>query len=111
VNKWNYELFKSQGGLHPMQSGRPDDLFLVCASYEERTSAVTQALAASYRSQRAIIYVNRELRETPESDQVEANLQKLYVELQQHSDQVARIEGSWRDPKAQLIALRDDRRS
>jgi hypothetical protein len=107
VNKWNYELFKSQGGLHPMHDGKPDDLFLVCGSYEERTLAVTQALATSYRSRRAIIYVNRELRETSESNQVESNLQKLYDELQHHSDQVARIEGSWQDPRAQLIALRD----
>jgi hypothetical protein len=106
MNKWDFELFKTQGGLRTIREDSPDDLFLVCASYETRSIAVMQSLSSQYRSRRGIIYVNRELRETPKSKNVEYNLSYLYETLRKHCDAVAQVEGSWRDPRKQLTALR-----
>jgi hypothetical protein len=107
MNKWDFELFNTQGGLRSIKEDSPDDLFLVCASYESRTIAVTQSLSSTYRSRRGIIYINRELRDIPKSKNVEYNLNYLYENLRRHCDAVAQVEGSWRDPKKQLTVLRD----
>jgi hypothetical protein len=107
MEKLEIEKFKAQGGLRTVRSGLPDDLFLVCASYEPRTVFVAESLAPEYRSKRGIIYVNREFLEGPGKDKTKSNLDRLNEKLLEHCDAVSLVTGSWLDPKTQLISLKD----
>lgn len=107
MKKWQIGEFRLQGGLKTVRDRIADDLFLVCASYEPRTVAVAESLSPEYRSLRGIIYVNREFLEGRARARTESNLERLREVLSDHCDVVTVAEGSWLDPKAQLISLRD----
>lgn len=107
MNKWKIEEFRRHGGLGTARDGMPDDVFLVCASYEPRSVALAESLRREYRSKRAIIYVNREFLDGPGGAKTKPNLERLREILIEHCDSVDVAEGSWLDPKAQLLSLRD----
>jgi hypothetical protein len=104
---WGIEELKSLGGLRGTREGNaPDDLFLVSASYEGRTLAAAQSFAPDYRAQKGIIYFNKEILRDPNNDNAKINLDNLTEMLNRHCDVIDQVEGSWRDPRLQLIALR-----
>lgn len=102
------EQMIKDGGLGQIVKSRPDDFFIVCASYEPRTLGVATALSPEYRAKRAIIYFNHEFTSYEES---KTSLEKHILELQRlldpHCDEVRLARGSWLSAKEQLVSLRD----
>ena len=100
----------SPTGLGPFESIRPDcpdDLFLVCASYEPRSTAVVENLASDYRADTALIYVNKEFLEGPSGTKTQEAMNRMKELLSSHCDKVLIAKGSWLDPKLQLNALKE----
>jgi hypothetical protein len=107
MTKWSMAEFEASGGLGTVEPGEPDDLFVICASYEPRCSAIASRLSRGYRSRRAVVYFNREFCEGDTGAGVRGSVLDLKRLLEPHCDQVLTAEGSWLDPAAQLDALRD----
>src|SRR5271157_1101348 len=80
----------------------PDNLFLACASFEQRTTSLARCLAEDYRARKAIVYYNQEF---ISYRGVARNLQVLDTALKQKCDEVDKIAGSLIDPKEQFIIL------
>ena len=106
MTKKTVEEFKKAGGLANVPGRSQDHLFVVCASYEPRSIAVAQCLATTYRAERGLVYFNREFLEGRSKDKVQANIGSLLSILEDHCDEIDKIEGSWLDPKDQFEALR-----
>jgi len=104
--KFSSEEIDMMGGIKSIHPQSPDDIILLCASYEPRSLATTQALAPSYRAKRGLIYVNREFLSGPAGPMVNRNLEILQGTLTNKCDLVEIIQGSWLDPKIQLTELR-----
>ena len=104
---WGIEPLQREGGIRTVFEDRPDDLFLVCASYEPRSTTVTETLAKDYRAKLGIIYCNKEFFENRSKSQFEANFEVLKAGFQQHCDEVLEVIGSWLDPKVQFLAVRE----
>jgi hypothetical protein len=100
------EDLSRQGGIASAQSNRPDDLFIVCASYEPRTTFVADSLARDYRTNRALVYVNAEFLQGGAGPKTKANLYRLIECLARHSEDVTVVEGSWLHAVDQLKAIR-----
>lgn len=49
-----------KGLIESPASDQPDELIVLCASYEERALTTVQCLSESYRVRRAVVYVNEE---------------------------------------------------
>lgn len=98
--------FQKQGGLGVFLNDSPDDFFIVCASYEYRTTVVTENLAEDYIAKKGIIYVNKEFLEGRSEHTVSSNRDKLKESLDRHCDDVKVIEGSWIDSKFQFDELK-----
>lgn len=107
MRHWSVSELVNSGGLPTVRDGLADDMFLVSASYEDRTLTVVQSLSSQYRARRGIVYVNRELLKDPFIDKVRPHLEELNKLLALRCESVERVEGSWLDPRAQLLALRD----
>lgn len=107
MRHWSVDELRKHGGLHTIRVGSvPDDMYLVSASYEDRTLTVAQSLAADYKATRGVIYVNEELLADSQGDRVRPHLEELKQILLSHCDAIDLVEGSWLDPKRQLLALR-----
>ncbi len=105
MNQWAIKDFKNLGGLSSVTSGAPDDIFLVCASFEPRSSVARQYLAKSYRAKRGIIYVNKEFLNSSQND-TRKNLKRLKSILRPRCDELVVAEGSWLDATQQLASLK-----
>lgn len=97
---------ESTGGLHEQVEGIPEDIFLCCASYEPRTTAVARILAKSYQCKFGLIYYNREFLVDQSGGPTKKNLDALQGMLEEHCDVMEIVEGSWFDPKIQFMSLR-----
>ena len=97
---------KSLGGLKELVEGTPDDIFLSCASYEARTTAVARSLSKSYRCRFGLIYYNREFFTEHPGGAAETNLGVLEGQLAEHCEVVESIPGSWSDAREQFLSLR-----
>jgi len=93
------------GGIGPIDRQKPDDLYVVAASFEPRGTALTRALAATYRARRSFIYVNRDLDSTPATQVTDSAVRKLKDELEAKTDLAEVVEGSWADAPKQLGSL------
>lgn len=98
--------FRSGGGLRNIIEGRPDELFLVCASYEERSIGAVESLSPEYRCKTGIIYVNEDFLERYEGCSTKERLERLETALKPHCEQLKVARGSWIDAKKQLMAIR-----
>ena len=98
--------FRSKGGLRNIIDGRPDDLFLVCASYEERSVASVESLSQEYRCKTGVIYVNADFIEKYQGCSTKERLEQLKTILKPHCDCLKVAEGSWLDARKQLDALK-----
>jgi len=107
MSRFRIADLKREGGIATRRSDAPDDLFLVCASYEPRTTAVAEAFAATYRSKKGIIYCNREFLEGPARPVVKPNIDKLTDLLRDKCEEVHLVDGGWLDAKEQFTAVRD----
>lgn len=92
--------------LSTVREGVPDDLYLVCAGYEERSSAVTARLASDYHAHKAVIYVNTEFSHKGDNGRTQLTLLQLREILKDHCENVEEVEGSWLNPVTQLRALK-----
>ena len=95
------------GGIQPIESDKKDDLFFVCASFEDRTMFVSKNLADGYQAKRSVVYVNREFLTGSASDKTKTNLYKLVSLVSRFSEDVNVIEGSWLSPAEKLNELRE----
>lgn len=93
----------NSGGLSTMRKRTPDDLFLACASFEQRTSSVADCLAGDYRARKGIIYYNQEF---VSNRKTARNLQKLDKLLRLKCGEIDRINGSLLDPEKQFATLK-----
>ena len=107
MRHWSVSELVNSGGLPTVRDGLADDLFLVSVSYEDRTLTVVQSLSNQYRARKGIVYVNQELLKDPFINKVGPHLEELTRLLALRCDSVDRVEGSWLDPRIQLLALRD----
>ena len=105
--KSTLNAFRGNGGLRCIDEKRPDDVFLVCASYEERTVAVAESLSDDYRCRRGLVYLHRELLENRSKDKFQANITRLHEVLGRHCDRVDEVRGSWLHPRDHFLPLRD----
>ena len=95
-----------KGWVGSVRDGEPDDLLILCASYEDRALAAAECLSESYRAERAVIYVNQEFLDASSGTRTRERLEKLIEHAARHSGQVDVAEGSLFDPQKQLRALR-----
>ena len=107
MDRSKVDELKEAGGIDSIQHSSPDDLFLVCASYEPRSITTAECLAETYRAKKGIIYLNKEFLENRSRDKVQANINTLDKILSQYCEQVFQVRGSWLDPAHQFISLRD----
>lgn len=107
MNGIEIDTFRKNGGLGCISSGQKDDLFVVCASYEDRSLGVVESLSAEYKCKNSIIYFNPDFMNIFNSDRMKENLEKLKHKLEKHSDNVIVSEGSWLDAKYQLEAIKN----
>lgn len=107
MNTFEIEQFRQNGGLTRIDQEKPDELFIVCASYEPRSTAVCGLLSKDYRARTGIIYINREFLEGPVAELTNENLRTLMESLSLHCDNICLITGSWLDPCEQLDLARE----
>ena len=98
---------REHGGVASIRLGIADDLFVVCASYEERTSTATLALADDYRADHAAIYCNREFLSGGASDAVRSARALLRETLSSKCGTVTDADGSWLKAHEQVQAMRE----
>src|SRR4051794_19659119 len=104
----NYESISdlvSSGGVPTIRAGHPDDVFIVAASFEGRSTALTTALATDYRCKNAFVYVNRDLYSDATSEQSNRAERTLLNELAHKSESVQTIDGSWSVAAKQVRSL------
>src|SRR5437016_4204118 len=89
-----------------MRVEEPDDLLILCASYEERALTSSQCLAPSYKARRAVIYINEEFLCGASGAPARGNLYTLVERAARHCEKVDVTEGSLTDPQKQLASLR-----
>lgn len=99
------EDLSRSGGIASIDPQRPDDLYIVAATFEPRGTALSRALAVGYRARTSFIYVNRDLDSTSAANIIEAAVQQLRGDLQTRSDSSDIIEGSWADARKQVESL------
>lgn len=103
-NKFDFRDFIAAGGLCPVDGGQ-DDLFVACASFEERSRASALCLSKSYRARRVFLYVNREFQDLPET---RSNIEFFQATLKSITDDFSGIvSGSWERADEQFRVLRD----
>lgn len=98
--------FRSEGGLRNVVDGCPDELFLVCASYEERSVAAVESLSPEYRCKTGIIYVNMDFLKKYKGCSTQKSLKNLESVLRPHCERLEVARGSWIDAKEQLKAIK-----
>jgi len=103
VAEASLESVADKGGLSTIRKGISDDLFFVCASFEQRTTSAAKCLAEDYRAKKAFVYYNEEFISNRETAR---NLQKLCTVLRPKCDVTDEVAGSLIDPKKQFMALR-----
>ena len=104
--KQTTEELVRQGGIPAVTDNQDDDLLVVSASFEPRTTFVAEHLSSDYKVRHAIIYVNMEFMDGKAGRLVRPNLYRLVEMLAHHSDQVSVIEGSWLSAVEQIQSLR-----
>lgn len=107
MTKTPYQAFKQSAGVGTIRPQQPDDLFIVCASYEPRSIAVAKVLADDYRCHRAILYCNKEFHRGRRGEPARKNLARLQEIFTACSDEYRIVEGSWLDPSIQLLKMRE----
>jgi len=95
-----------KGGIRPILEERCDDIFLVAASFEPRSVALTNGLASGYRAIRSFVYVNRDFMVTPAADAMKSAIATLQTNLEPKSDHFRIIDGNWEDIGVQVEAIR-----
>ena len=106
MNRHRVFDLKQQGGIDTCRTGVPDDIFIVCASYEPRTMASAECLAADYFAEKAFIYYNGEFLKGHSQPTVQSKISQLTELLKGKCSKVATIEGSWLDARLQFTAVR-----
>jgi hypothetical protein len=91
------------GSIGPIENGR-DDIFIVCASFEERNLAVVNRLGEMYRATRSVIFKYDVKSKT---DLRERNLQKLKGALALHSDCIYCITCDLHDPLDGILEFQE----
>ena len=104
-NCGSVEAFIANGGLRPIENNESDDLFLTCASFEQRSTGLVSCMTSNYRVHQSVIYVNsefRDLRGTQES------ISLIESRLRGVSDNYMGLRlGSWGNAVDQFRALRE----
>lgn len=95
------------GGVRPILAERRDDVFLVAASFEPRSVALTNGLALDYRAVRSFVYVNDDFLVTPGADAMKTAIAALQANLEPKSDHFRIIDGSWENAGVQVEAIRN----
>lgn len=95
------------GGIGTMSEDQIDELLLLSASFEPRSTYVADNLSDGYRARRAFVYVNSEFIEGQAGQRTRKNLYRLVEKASRHADEVSVIEGSWLSPVQQIKAIRD----
>jgi hypothetical protein len=97
--------FLDHGGLETIVKGSPDDVFLTCASFEQRSEFVAKSMLNNYWAKRGIVYLNREFQKeghTPE------HVNNIVASVTKHVDGFGGLTiGSWEDELEQFKTLRD----
>ena len=91
-----------------MRPGVPDELLLVCSSYESRSVTIAECLAKDYRATKGVVYVNKEFLESGVAPAMNENLDKLKKLLAPHCDELVVAQGSWLQPNVQLNSLKHE---
>lgn len=104
-NYGTFESFVAHGGLSPVDGAVADDLFLTCASFEERCTGVAQCMIGNYKVKRSAIYVNSEFKGLARTRENILNVEsKLRIVSSDYSG--IRV-GSWADSVEQFRVLRE----
>ena len=96
-----------KGGIAPIDAGQPDDVYLVAASYEPRSIALTGALAPHFRAVTSFVYFNKEFLSSPAAGAIKTAIDHLQQDLGEKSEKVHVVKGSWENAFAQVEAMRD----
>lgn len=84
----------------------PDDLFVACASFEDRSKSVSLNLPADYKAASALVYVNREFLCDAPGARTRRNLYQMIEALARRVGSVRVAEGSWLCAQTQWGVLR-----
>lgn len=107
TGSFKYDALKSSGGLGTVRENKPDDIFLVCASYESRSLAGVESLSEDYHAKKGIIYVNEEFIQGLDGQRTRKNMKQLEEQLEPHCDEVVIAMGSWLETDVQLDTLKE----
>lgn len=112
MTQWTVTEWKRLGGLQTIRDDMPDDLFVTCASDEERTTFAVENLTPNYRAKKGVIYVNEEVFRgvgvDTEEDRTPLYLQGLSQLLRGRCDEICIAQGSWIKVEVQLKALKEE---
>ena len=97
-----------KGLIESPASDQPDELIVLCASYEERALTTVQCLSESYRARKAVVYVNEEFLVGAGGAPARQKAYQLVEHVARHCERVDVAEGSLYDPHKQLNALRSN---
>jgi hypothetical protein len=103
-NVGTIETFIGQGGLFPIDRSESDDLFLTCASFEERSTGLVECMAGNYQVKQSAIYINSEFYSL-KSTQNNAKVIKEKLERVSQSCRGVSL-GSWGNAVDQFRTLR-----
>ncbi len=100
-----YNDFVSAGGLASIAPGEADDLFIVGASFEPRSSAITNTFdGRSYQTTNAVLYVNEEFKDLPQTiAQLKLIADKLRLACPSFQGPTV---GSWENSLTQFSSLK-----
>lgn len=100
------EELRRSGGLSTLSPSGPDDIFIVCASFEPRTFFAAENLSPEYRAKRSLVYVNQEFLVGHPGALTRPNLFRLIECMARRSEKVDVANGSWLSEVDQIKAIK-----
>lgn len=107
MKKYNVIEFRDTGGIDNIKKGLPDDLLIVCASFEDRSRTALESLSKKYSCNLAIIYVNEGLIYDQENKKTIKNLAIIKQITKKHAKKTNIVEGNQNNSKEQFCRIRE----
>lgn len=96
-------IHEVSNNIKPIE-GDKDDLFIACASFEDRTTAIADRLSEEYKIAKSFVFKYDEKNKTNLRD---INFKKLKTLTEQHSEETFPIICSHHDPLDGIYKIRD----
>jgi glutaredoxin-related protein len=106
MKKISVVSFREKGGLSTIVDSQPDDLYITCASFEDRSSTIIDSLSFGYKASIGIIYINEDIASPNTSPNTIKKYQYIKNALEKYVSKILDITGSQADSLKQFINIR-----